>query len=196
MNDRLEIRLAGMGGQGMILAGVLLADAAVRDGKNAVQTQSYGPEARGGASRSEVILSDDEIDYPEVIEADVLLCMSQQACDKYAQKLKRNGLLIVDSGHVGRVPWAHAVRADLTAWAVEATQREITANVLALGFLVGLTGIVSLESLRETIRARAPAGTQEINLQALQCGFSKAESYKAKNHKAVALQTDPFQADG
>ena len=179
MSDRLEIRLAGMGGQGMILAGVLLADAAVRDGKNAVQTQSYGPEARGGASRSEVILASESIDYPEVIEADVLLCMSQQACDKYAHQLKRNGLLIVDSGHVQRMPTTRAVRADLTAWAKEATGRAITANVLALGFLVGLTGVVSREALRETVLARAPAGTQEVNLQALERGFSEAEALRA-----------------
>jgi 2-oxoglutarate ferredoxin oxidoreductase subunit gamma len=169
-----------MGGQGMILAGVLLADAAIRDGKNAVQTQSYGPEARGGASRSEVIISTGEIDYPEVIQADILLCMSQQACDKYAHDLKRNGLLIVDSGHVQRLPTTLAVRADLTTWAVEATEREITANVLALGFLVGLTDIVSAEALRETVRARAPAGTAEINLKALKCGFEKAQAVRAE----------------
>ena len=178
MSDRLEIRLAGMGGQGMILAGVLLADAAIRDGKNAVQTQSYGPEARGGASRSEVILSDREIDYPEVIQADVVLCMSQQACDRYAHDLKRSGLLIVDSGHVQRMPTTLAVRADLTAWAVEATGREITANVLALGFLVGLTDIVSREALQETVLARAPAGTQELNLKALERGFVEAQALR------------------
>jgi 2-oxoglutarate ferredoxin oxidoreductase subunit gamma len=179
VSDRLEVRLAGMGGQGMILAGVLLADAAIRDGKNAVQTQSYGPEARGGASRSEVIISAAEIDYPEVIQADVVLCMSQQACDRYAHGLKRNGLLIVDSGHVQRMPTTLAVRADLTAWAVEATEREITANVLALGFLVGLTDIVSRQALRETVLARAPAGTQEINLKALERGFAEAKALKA-----------------
>jgi 2-oxoglutarate ferredoxin oxidoreductase subunit gamma len=178
VSDRLEIRLAGMGGQGMILAGVLLADAAIRDGKNAVQTQSYGPEARGGASRSEVILSDAEIDFPEVIQADVVLCMSQQACDKYAHDLKRNGLLIVDSGHVQRMPTTFAIRADLTAWAAEATGREITANVLALGFLVGLTDLVSREALRETVLARAPAGTQELNLKALERGFAEAEALR------------------
>lgn len=179
MNDRIEVRLAGMGGQGMILAGVLLADAAIRDGKNAVQTQSYGPEARGGASRSEVILSTESIDYPEVIEADVLLCMSQQACDKYAHTLKRNGLLIVDSGHVQRLPTPLAVRADLTAWAVEETEREITANVLALGFLVGLTDLVSRQALEEAVLARAPAGTEALNLKALARGFQEAEALKA-----------------
>jgi 2-oxoglutarate ferredoxin oxidoreductase subunit beta len=177
-SHRLEIRLAGMGGQGMILGGVLLADAAIRDGKNAVQTQSYGPEARGGASRSEVILSSDEIDYPEVIQADILLCMSQEACDKYSRGLKRNGLLIVDAAHVRRTPTTRAVQVPLTVWAREATEREITANVVALGFLVGLTEIVSRSALEEAVLARAPAGTGELNLQALGRGFAEADAFR------------------
>jgi 2-oxoglutarate ferredoxin oxidoreductase subunit gamma len=91
--DRMEIRLAGEGGQGMILAGIILAEAAVIfDNKNAAQTQSYGPEARGGASKAEVVISQGEIDHPEVIIADVLVAMSQEACDKYAGNLKKDGL--------------------------------------------------------------------------------------------------------
>jgi 2-oxoglutarate ferredoxin oxidoreductase subunit gamma len=178
MTNRIEVRLAGMGGQGMILAGVILADAAIRDGKNAVQTQSYGPEARGGASRSEVILSTDEIDYPEVIQADIVLCMSQQACDRYAGDMKRNGLLIVDSGHVQRTRTTRAVQANLTTWAVEATGREITASVLALGFLVGLTEIISRQALEDAVLARTPPGTGELNLKALARGFEEAEALK------------------
>ena len=178
MTNRIEIRLAGMGGQGMILAGVILADAAIRDGKNAVQTQSYGPEARGGASRSEVILSSGEIDFPEVTQADILLCMSQQASDKYARDLKRNGLLIVDSGHVQRTRTTRAIQADLTSWAIQATGREITASVLALGFLVGLTGILSREALESAVLARTPRGTGELNLKALARGFEEAEIFR------------------
>jgi 2-oxoglutarate ferredoxin oxidoreductase subunit gamma len=104
--------------------------------------------------------------------------MSQQACDKYAHDLKRNGLLIVDSAHVKRTPTTLAVRADLTAWAVEETEREITANVVALGFLVGLTDVVSREALQETVLARAPAGTETLNLRALQRGFAEAEAFR------------------
>ena len=97
--QRIEIRLAGEGGQGMILAGIILAEAAAMfDGKNVVQTQSYGPEARGGASKSEVIIAEGEIDYPEVISADVLMVMSQEACDKYTHDLREGGILLVDSG--------------------------------------------------------------------------------------------------
>jgi 2-oxoglutarate ferredoxin oxidoreductase subunit gamma len=178
MEGRLEIRLAGMGGQGMILAGVILADAAIRDGKKAVQTQSYGPEARGGASRSEVVISNEEIDYPEVIQADILLCMSQRACDKYSGDLKRGGLLIVDASHVRRTPTLRAVHSDFTTWAVEETGREITASVLALGFLVGLTGVIARQALEGAVRARTPPGTEELNLKALARGFAEAEAYK------------------
>jgi 2-oxoglutarate ferredoxin oxidoreductase subunit gamma len=178
MTSRIEVRLAGMGGQGMILAGVILADAAIRDGKNAAQTQSYGPEARGGASRSEVVISNETIDYPEVIQADILLCMSQQACDKYYSSLKDKGLLIVDSAHVRRTPTTRAVRAEFTSWAVEETGREIPASVTALGFLAGLTGLVSRPALEEAVLDRTPSGTGEINLKALARGFAEAEALK------------------
>ena len=178
MNDRLEVRLAGMGGQGMILAGIILADAVIRDHKSAVQTQSYGPEARGGASSSEVIIADEEIDHPEILEADILLCMSQQACDRYYPLVKRNGLLIVDATHVQRTPTFRAIRADFTTWAVETTEREITASVVALGFLVGLTDVVSRRALEEAVLARAPGGTGKTNLHALDRGFAEAERLK------------------
>jgi 2-oxoglutarate ferredoxin oxidoreductase subunit gamma len=178
MTERLEVRLAGMGGQGMILAGVILADAAIRDGKYAVQTQSYGPEARGGASRSEVIVCEHEIDYPEVISADILLCMSQQACDKYYRDIKRGGVLIVDASHVHRTPTMRAIKANFTEWAVETTEREITASVVALGFLVGLTDLLSRDALEQAVLARTPKGTEEMNRQAVARGFAEAEAYK------------------
>src|SRR5512137_1065208 len=101
MAPRTEIRLAGEGGQGMILAGIILAEAAaIYDGKMAVQTQSYGPEARGGASRSEVVISDGEIDHPEVLSADVVVALSQEAYKKFAKTVHPGGLLIVDEERV------------------------------------------------------------------------------------------------
>jgi 2-oxoglutarate ferredoxin oxidoreductase subunit gamma len=178
MSERIEVRLAGMGGQGMILAGVILADAAIRSGKHTVQTQSYGPEARGGASRSEVIVSDTPIDHPEVVEADVLLCMSQQACDQYYRDMKRAGLLIVDVAHVQRVPTIRAIRAQFTEWALEVTEREITASVVALGFLVGLTDLVSPEALEAAVHDRAPQGTGEMNVRALRRGLQEAAQFR------------------
>ena len=175
MANRYEIRLAGTGGQGMILAGIILADAAIRDGKNAVQSQSYGPEARGGASRSEVIIANGEIDFPEVIQADILLCMSQEACDKYYKDLKREGLLIVNSSYVQRTPRTQALAADFSQWAIEETGREITANVLALGYLIGITGLVSRMALEQAVLSRTPRGTRELNLKAIARGFAETK---------------------
>lgn len=174
MAQRIEIRLAGTGGQGLILAGVILAEAAVRDGRHVVQSQSYGPEARGGASRAEVIISDEEIFYPKVLVADILLCMSQMACDRYGALLKKRGLLILDDTEVDQAPTTYAVRVPITQLAQEKTGRAITANIVALGLLVGLTGVVSREALEAAVRARAPKGTEELNMRALQVGFEEA----------------------
>ena len=179
MGKQYEIRLAGAGGQGMILAGLILAEAAaIYDGKNASQSQSYGAEARGGASKSEVIISDSQIIYPKVTTADLLLCMSQEACDRYSRELKEDGALIVDSVNVERVPSDRAYRVPITKIAEEATGRRITANMVALGLVVGLTGIVSQRAIEATVSARAPKGTEEMNLKALAAGLEKAEELK------------------
>jgi len=174
--DRYEIRLAGTGGQGMILAGRILAEAAaIYDGRNAVQTQDYGPEARGGASKSEVIISDAEIHYPKVLRADLLVCMSQEASDKYYYDLERGGLLILDSNHVVRTPTSLAVALPLTEMAVETTGREITASMVSLGVICGLADIVSEEALEQAIVARVPKGTEEMNLSAMRAGLAEAK---------------------
>jgi 2-oxoglutarate ferredoxin oxidoreductase subunit gamma len=177
--DRIEIRLAGEGGQGMILAGIILAEAAaIYDSKNAVQTQNYGPEARGGASQAEVIISKGEIDYPKVISADVLVAMSQEACDKYYARLKKDGLLIVDEDKVGRVPTTHAVKVPITRLATQATGKTLAANAVALGLLVGLTQVVTREAIEKAVAARAPKGTEEMNRAALAAGFAAAEQLR------------------
>ena len=176
LEDRYEVRLAGEGGQGMILAGVILAEAAaVYDGLNAVQTQSYGPEARGGASRSEVILAKGEIDYPKIMTADLLLCMSQEACDKFYEQVKEEGLIVVDSNNVSRIPSRRAVAVPITEIAHKSTGRAITSSIVALGLIIGLTGVVSRHALEQAVRNRVPAGTEELNLKALAAGFSEAE---------------------
>jgi 2-oxoglutarate ferredoxin oxidoreductase subunit gamma len=176
LEDRYEVRLAGAGGQGMILAGVILAEAAaVHDGLNAVQTQSYGPEARGGASRSEVILARGEVDYPKVMSADLLLCMSQEACDKFYTGVKEDGCVVVDSSNVSRLPSHRAIAVPISELAEEVTGRRITASIVALGLLAGLTKIVSPQALEAAIRERAPAGTEEINLKALAAGLAAAD---------------------
>jgi 2-oxoglutarate ferredoxin oxidoreductase subunit gamma len=177
MADRIEIRLAGSGGQGLILAGVILAEAAgIHEGKFVAQTQSYGPEARGGASKSEVVISDAEIDYPKAIKPDVLLCMSQAACDTYIFDLKPGGLFLVDSTLVHDLPTTRAVALPFTQIARELGQ-EVMANVVALGALAALTGIVSLESLETALLARVPQGSEDLNKKALAAGVTAARTY-------------------
>lgn len=173
--DRFEVRLAGEGGQGMILAGVILAEAAVvYDGLNAVQTQSYGPEARGGASRSEVVIAKGEIDYPKVMIPDVLLCMSQEACDKFYSRVKDDGCIIVDSSTVSRVPSHRAIAVPISQIAEETTGRRITASIVALGLVCGISGMVTREALSKALAERVPAGTEEMNAKALAAGFDEA----------------------
>lgn len=179
--DRYEIILAGTGGQGMVLAGLILAQAAaIYDGKNAVQSQSYGPEARGGSSKAEVIISSIEIDYPRVISADLLLCMSQEACDKFYYDLKRDGLLILDSTFVERSPTSRAISLPITRIALEATGRDITASMVALGLICGLSKVVSREAMEKVIRERVPNGTEKMNLDALGAGLEHASRLMAR----------------
>jgi 2-oxoglutarate ferredoxin oxidoreductase subunit gamma len=185
VRDRCEVRLAGTGGQGAILAGILLAEAAVRDGKQVVQSQSYGPEARGGASRSEVVIAGTPIDYPKVLLPNVALCLSQEACDRYGRQVAKGGLLILDADHVSRAPTTRAVSLPLTTLARRAAGRDVAANVVGLGVLAGLTGIVTRRSLEEAVCDRVPSGTVEVNLKALSTGFDEAERMKHEHRGGV-----------
>jgi 2-oxoglutarate ferredoxin oxidoreductase subunit gamma len=173
--QRVEVRLVGEGGQGMILAGIILAEAAtVYEGRNALQSQSYGPEARGGASKSEVIISSGEIDHPEVLQPDVVVALSQEAFNKYGSTVKPGGLLVVDADKVDSSRSPGAIRLPITRLAFETTGRVITANTVALGVLVGLTGMVSRQALEKAILARAPRGSEQMNQLALEAGFRAA----------------------
>jgi 2-oxoglutarate ferredoxin oxidoreductase subunit gamma len=177
MNARYGMQLAGEGGQGMVLAAVVLAEAAaMHDGKHAAQSASYGPEARGGLTESEVVISDQEIDYPKVVEADLLLAMNQAACDRCFAALKPGGMLIVDSVNVERVPDARAYRIPITRIAEEATGRAVTANMVAVGVIVALSGAVSLAAAEAAVAARAPKGTGELNLKALHAGVQAGQA--------------------
>ncbi len=167
-----EIMLTGSGGQGMILAGIILAKAGIRDGLHVTQTQSYGPEARGGASRAEVILDQEEIDFPKVTKADVILAMTQEACDKFHGKLRSGGTLVVDPMHVMDLPQVDGriVSVEITRLAKEATGRPITANIVALGALNAACGLVSSDALVEAVLDSVPRGTEAINRKALDAG--------------------------
>jgi 2-oxoglutarate ferredoxin oxidoreductase subunit gamma len=173
---RTEILLGGSGGQGLILAGYFLAEAAVLyEGKNATHNQSYGLEARGGRCKSEVIISDSEINYAQLTKPDVLLAMTQDSFDLYAPLVKNEGLIIIDSTLVDNTENIDAKAKiesfPITEMAFRKTATKITANVTALGILTRLTKVISIENIEREVAAKAPLGTAERNLMALRCGY-------------------------
>jgi 2-oxoglutarate ferredoxin oxidoreductase subunit gamma len=175
MGFRYEIRLSGAGGQGLILIGKILAEAAaIYDGKNATQSQSYGPEARGGASRSEVIISDQDIDYPKAHDIDLLLAMTQEAADKYASDVKAGGIILVDSSYVNTLPDGNfkVYSLAITKFAEEKIGKRIVANIMALGAIERLSKVISEDAIINAIRARVPKGTEETNILAFKHGQS------------------------
>jgi len=182
MAQRYEIRFSGAGGQGLITAGIILAEAAsIIEGKSAVQSQSYGPEARGGASKSEVIISDSPIDYPKATIVDACLAMTQVACDKYANGIKKGGLLLLDEDFVPNVPEGEftVVRVPIMRAAQDEIGRAIVANVVALGAMIALTGVVERESGLKAVLAKVPAAFKELNEKAYSLGFEKVKAAMA-----------------
>ncbi len=177
---RKEIRICGFGGQGIVLAGVILGKAAsVYSEYHAVQTQSYGPEARGGASRSEIVISDAPVGFPGVMEADVLVALSQPAFDKYTGDLKDDAVIIVDPSLVIDTKGFNTVEIEFTALADD-LGRKIVANIIMLGSLVKLTEVVSEEAITKAVLETVPPRTIELNKKALQTGFKAAEEVMAK----------------
>jgi 2-oxoglutarate ferredoxin oxidoreductase subunit gamma len=176
---RVEFRLSGSGGQGLLLAGIVLAEAAILDGKNAAQTQSYGPEARGGASKAEVVVSDEDIDYPKATDPDFLLALTAESYRIYGPEIGRSGghgIVIVDSS----IPLSPEVKASTFALPIIETAgsklgKRVAANIVALGVLAGLSKAASRESLEAAVKNRVPKGTEELNLRALSAGLELAE---------------------
>lgn len=175
-----QIRFGGVGGQGIVLAGRLLGKAAALfDGKDAVCTQSYGPEARGGASRSDVVISDDTVDYPFVIAADVLAVFFQEAYVMFRSGLRPGGLLLVDDDLVNprdEKENFHSVPATRIA---EELGTKMAANVVMLGYLISATDVVSRESVEKAIRTTIKPKIIDFNLKALDTGMKLAESDRA-----------------
>ena len=170
-----RIRFGGVGGQGIVLAGRLLGKAAaLHDGKEAVCTQTYGPEARGGASRADVVISDEAVDYPFVIEADVLALLFQEAYAKFRPCLAPDGLLIVDTGLVRPDEDDEAVCGLPATEIAEKLGNRLTTNVVILGYLVEKTGVVSREALQEAIRETVRPEHFDIDMRALEAGARAA----------------------
>ncbi len=173
---RMEIRLAGSGGQGLLLAGAVLADAVGKnEHRHVVQSNSYGPEARGGASKTELVISDEPIDFPKTENLDVLLVMSQPAFEKYCSDLSEGGMLIVDTTNVPECSIENALKVPITKVAADDVGRIITANLVALGVVVGATGVAKEESVVAAIRDRVPPGTEELNIAAFKAGLEMAK---------------------
>jgi len=161
-----EIRLCGFGGQGIILAGVILGEAATRAGLQAVQTQSYGPESRGGAARAEVLVSSEPIDYPRVTRADVLVALSQEGFDKFKDGMAEGGVVVVDADLV-QAEGVTALPFTITA---EEVGHKIVTNMVMLGYLGALLDFVPAQQLEETVVKNIPPGTEELNRKAVRAG--------------------------
>ena len=180
--NRLEIRLSGFGGQGIIRSGEIIGRAAtLYDGRYATFTQSYGPESRGGAAAAQVAIADDpvELSYPHLINPSVLVVMSQGAYNKYVPGFRRDGLLIIDESLVELDEKAEGLRVlgiPATRMAEELGRR-IVANVVMLGFLAAVTDIASPEALRKAVLDSVPKGTEELNERAFEVGFEYGKAH-------------------
>lgn len=172
------VKIAGFGGQGVVLASIILGRAALVDGKHSTQTASYGSESRGGECKSEVVISQDEIDYPLVDKVQTLVVMSQPALSKYVEDLLPGGTLLVDPDMVKRIP----EREDVNIIQIPATRtaedlgRRIVANMVMLGALQEKTKIVSREALLQAVKENVPAKTIDLNSKAIKEGIRLAKS--------------------
>ena len=168
-----DINIAGLGGQGSILAGVILGTAAVTyDKKFAVQTQAYSSELRGGFAATWVIVSDGPVNFPRVTTPDILVAQAQDAINRFAKVLKPKGLLIVDSDMIPEPPTGieRVVRVPATSLARNELKAPVVANIIMLGALWQATGIVSREALEKAIADLVPRGKSKLNLVAFDCG--------------------------
>lgn len=172
--ERCRIVFSGSGGQGVITAAIILAEAAVlHEGLNAVQSQSYGAEARGGATRSDVIIADQPIHYPKVLQPNILVCLTQEAYNKFSSIIRPGGLLITDSRYVKIQRKVDALQRELPIYrtVMDRIGRPIVFNICMLGALIALADLVKPESIMKVLKTRVPKDFLEMNEQALQLGM-------------------------
>lgn len=188
---RTEIRIAGFGGQGVILSGYIFGKAAsLFDDKFATLIQSFGPEARGSACSAQVIVSDELIDYPYIRKPDINVVISQEAFTKYGRDLKPGGILITEE-HMVSV--GNGELADFDHYTVPATQiadqlgRRIVMNMVVVGCFTAVTGLLKKDAVRKAVEDSIPKGTEELNLKAFERGYSHGLKLK-KERKARAVQ--------
>ena len=172
---------SGSGGQGVITAAIILAEAAVlHDNLTAIQSQVYGPEARGGATRSDVIISDTTINYPKVVQPNVLVCLTQEAYNKFYTIIRPGGMLITDSRFVKTQRKADAKQRELPIYAtvMDKIGKPIVFNICMLGALLALTDLVQPKSVMKVIKTRIPKDFLELNQKALDIGLKLGKEYK------------------
>jgi 2-oxoglutarate ferredoxin oxidoreductase subunit gamma len=175
--EQSEVRLAGLGGQGIILAGIIVAEAAgIYEDKEVVQTQAYGAAARGGFSRSDVVICDEEILYPKASKLDFLLAMSQSAYEENLPSLKKGGVLLVDSTYVSEVSGVNIYAAPFSKAAREKFGRENVANIIALGAITQVFPVISEESMEKAVLSRVPKRFIEMNKKAFKEGVKLGRS--------------------
>lgn len=177
--ERCRMVFSGSGGQGVITASIILAEAAVLyENLNSVQSQSYGAAARGGATRSDVIISDSTIDYPKVIQPNVLVCLTQAAYNKFSRIIRPGGLLLTDSRFVTIERKIDAQQYGLPMFesVMEKLKKPIVFNICMLGTVLGLTQVLAPESVRKTLKTRIPSQFIDLNDQALDLGLELAEN--------------------
>ena len=183
---RVEFRLSGSGGQGLLLAGIVLSEAAIEEGKNAVQTQSYGPEARGGSSKAEVVISDEDIDYPKATDPDYLLALTADAYRTYGGLMGKGTIIVDSSVALDPAIKARTLALPILRTAAEDIGKKVVANIVALGVLGGVSGVVSQATLEKAVLARVPKGTEELNLKALRAGLALAGSKRDADGLSLA----------
>ncbi|MBF0529004.1 MAG: 2-oxoacid:acceptor oxidoreductase family protein [Deltaproteobacteria bacterium] len=173
--ERCRLVFSGSGGQGVITAAIILAEAAaLYENLMAVQSQAYGPEARGGATRSDVIIADSPIYFPKVIQPNVLVCLTQEAYSKFSPIIRPGGLLLTDSRFVTihRTVDARQIELPMYKTIMENLKQSIVFNICMLGSLIGLTDLVKPESIMKALETRVPANVLELNRQALDLGMT------------------------
>ncbi len=186
MAEYYEVRLAGLGGQGIILAGIIVAEAAgIHEGKEVVQTQAYGAAARGGFSRSDVVICDEEILYPKASELDFLLAMSQSAYEENLPSLKKGGVLLVDSTYVSEVSGPNIYAIPFSKIAREKFSRENVANIITLGAITQIFPIISKESMEKAVLSRVPKRFIEMNKKAFKEGVKAGKKILKEAREGV-----------
>ncbi len=178
--ERYRLVFSGSGGQGVITAAIILAESAVvQENLNAVQSQSYGAAARGGATRSDVIISNDTIDYPKVIQPNGLICLTQTAYSKFHRIVRPGGLLMTDTRWVETSRKVDAMQVELPLYetVMEKIGKPIVLNICMLGAVVAMTGLVKPDSIMATLKERIPGSFLKMNSEALELGMKLAEPY-------------------